>query len=204
LLLYYITDRKQFSGDESERRQRLIEKISQAAGHGVDYIQLRERDLSSRDLEHLARDAMQCVGGTNTKLLVNSRTDIALSARAHGVHLRSNDISPEDVRTVWQATGERTVPIIAGSCHTEQEVISARQAGADFVVFGPVFEKSEQNVAGLDALRSVCRHDIPVLALGGVTLENVRSCVDAGSAGVAGIRLFQQGNVADAVEKLRG
>jgi len=82
--------------------------------------------------------------------------------------------------------------------------MAAKQSGADFVVFGPVFEKSQQLVTGFDALRSVCRHQIPVLALGGVTRENARSCVEGGAAGVAGIRLFQQGSVADLVEKLRG
>jgi thiamine-phosphate pyrophosphorylase len=204
LLLYYITDRRQFPGDEGKRRRRFIQKVSEAARNGVDYIQLREKDLSSRELEHLARDAMGCIAGTTAKLLINSRSDVALEVGAHGVHLRSNDISPEDVRRVWREAGAGTVPIVAVSCHVEREVMAAKQSGADFVVFGPVFEKSQQLVPGFNALRSVCRHQIPVLALGGVTRENARSCVEVGAAGVAGIRLFQQGSVADLVEKLRG
>lgn len=204
MLLYYLTDRRQFPGDEGERRRRFIQKVSEAARNGVDYIQLREKDLSSRELEQLARDAMGCIAGTTAKLLINSRSDVALVVGAHGVHLRSNDIAPEDVRKVWREAGAGTVPIVAVSCHVEREVMAAKQSGADFVVFGPVFEKSQQLVTGFDALRSVCRHQIPVLALGGVTRENARSCVEGGAAGVAGIRLFQQGSVADLVEKLRG
>jgi thiamine-phosphate pyrophosphorylase len=204
LFLYYITDRKQFSGGESERQQRLLEKVSEAAQNGIDYIQLREKDLSTRALERLARETMQRVVGTSAKLLINSRADVALSARAHGLHLRSNDISTEDVRKIWRAAGVGTSPIVAVSCHAEYEIIAAKQAGAGFVVFGPVFEKSQQPGVGLEALRAVCRHDVPVLALGGVTLGNAFSCIDAGAAGVAGIRLFQENEIGEIVRALRG
>jgi len=169
----------------------------------VEYIQLREKDLQACDLEQLAREAVRRVSHRTTKLLINSRTDIALAVGAHGVHLRSNDISPEDVRKVWRPREDGTVAIIGSSCHTQKEVIAAREADADFVVFGPVFAKAAAPGAGLSVLRSVCGHDIPVFALGGVTLENARSCIEAGAAGIAGIRLFQQENVGDLVERLR-
>ena len=203
MLLYYISDRKQFSGGEPERREQLLQRICEAARAGVDYIQLREKDLTSRDLERLAREAMRYMADTTTKLLINSRTDIALAVGAHGVHLRSNDVSPEDVRRVWQESGHGAVPIIGASCHSEKEVIAAREAGADFVVFGPVLEKSKNAVAGLDALRAACRHDIPVLALGGVTVDNARSCLEVGADGIAGIRLFQKNEVRKVVQSLR-
>ena len=97
MLLYYITDRSQFPGDETARRSRLLATISEAARCGVDYIQLREKDLSPSELEILAREAVQ-LRTENQKLktvfLINSRTDIALACGAQGVHLRSNDISP--------------------------------------------------------------------------------------------------------------
>jgi len=200
LLLYYITDRKQFPGNEPERRERLLEKIAEAVRHGIDYIQLREKNLSGRELEDLAREAAQMIrtSGSKTQLLINSRTDIALAVGADGVHLRSSDISPNDVRKIWRDANGGKDPVIAVSCHTEAEVIGAKQSGADFVVFGPVFEKSELaeiHVAGLQGLRSACRHDIPVLALGGVTLTNAHSCVEAGAAGIAGIRLFQKNEI---------
>src|SRR5579863_10037448 len=108
-LLYYITDRIAFAGDEPIRRRRLIEKISEAARAGIDYIQLRENDLSTRELESLAREAVSILTQLRaenrelrTNLLINSRTDIALATGADGVHLRSSDISPQDVRAIWQ------------------------------------------------------------------------------------------------------
>ena len=203
LLLYYITDRGQLAGDERGRRQRLLEKISEAARSGVDYIQLREKDLSSRELEELASDAMGCIAGTATKLLINSRADVALAVGAHGVHLRSRDISPEDVRKIWREAGGGAVPIVAVSCHRKQEVAAAKQSGADFVVFGPVFEKSGRAVVGLDELRAACRHGIPILALGGVTFENAGICIEAGAAGIAGIRLFHDNEVQNMIRSLR-
>jgi len=104
-LLYYITDRSQFRGNERARRQALLAKIAEAARAHVDYIQLRERDLSARDLEILAREVLNALRDNaplrtenrdlGTSLLINSRTDIALAAGAGGVHLRSDDVSPE-------------------------------------------------------------------------------------------------------------
>ena len=207
MLLYYITDRKQFPGSESERRECLLKKIAEAARAGIDYVQLREKDLPARELESLAQEAAQAIrdSRSRTRLLINSRTDIALAAQADGVHLTSNDISPFDVRKIWRAAQKPHEPIIGVSCHNEAEVIEAKRAAADFVVFGPVFEKraSELSPVGMDQLRKVCRHQIPVIALGGVTLENARLCVEAGASGVAGIRLFQEGDVSITVAKLR-
>lgn len=209
MLLYYITDRTQFPGTESERRERLLKKIAEAAHAGVDYVQLREKDLPARELESLAQEAAQVIrdSRSKTRLLINSRTDIALAARADGVHLTSNDLPPVDVRKIWRAAQKQDEPVIVigVSCHNEAEVIDAKRAAADFVVFGPVFEKraAELSPVGIDQLRKVCRHQIPVIALGGVTLENARSCIEAGASGVAGIRLFQEGDVSITVAKLR-
>ena len=208
MLLYYITDRSQFPGGENERRKALLVKIAKSACAGVDYIQLREKDLGGRDLERWAREGIHRVraSGASTKLLINSRTDIALAIEADGVHLRSNDISPAEVRKIWRQANASRDPIIAVSCHFEAEVIAAERSGADFVVFGPVFEKQgspDSQIAGLEPLRSACRHKIPVLALGGLTPENAKSAVAAGARGVAGIRLFQEGDVKATIEKLR-
>ena len=90
------------------------------------------------------------------------------------------------------------------SCHTPPEVAQAAAEGADFTVFGPVFEKKSAQPTGLDALREACREKIPVLALGGVTLENAESCIRSGAAGIAGIRLFQENKISEVVGKLRG
>src|SRR5882672_2559100 len=114
LLLYYITDRMQFPGDERERRGRLLANIADAASCGVDYVQLREKDLSSRDLEALAREAVERIRlwGSNTRMLINSRTDVAIAAGADGVHLRSRDVSPEEVRKIWRAGKGQAQPIV--------------------------------------------------------------------------------------------
>src|SRR6266567_8053407 len=103
-LLYYITDRTALPGDEPARRRRLLQKISEAARAGVEYIQLREKDLSTRELESIAHEAVRVIRENTqqrTALLINSRTDVALAVEADGVHLRSDDISPREVREVW-------------------------------------------------------------------------------------------------------
>ena len=221
-LLYYITDRTAFAPDEATRRRRLLEKIAEAAGAGVDYIQLREKDLTTRDLESLARDAVGIVRQLRTEnrklttaLLINSRTDVALSAGAYGVHLRSDDLSPNAVRQIWQNRdagvpaheNARLEPVIGVSCHSPAEVSGAATDGASFAVFAPVFEKRDSpnsRPAGLDLLNQASEAKIPILALGGITLSNADSCLKAGASGIAAIRLFQENDIARVViERLR-
>jgi len=206
LLLYYITDRRQFTGQEGEQREQLLGKVGAAARLGVDLVQLREKDLSTRDLECLARQALEKIRipGTRTRLLINSRADIALSVAADGVHLRSGDISPAEVRRIWNLAKGPGQPIIAVSCHSEEEVLDAAGAGANYAVLGPVFEKTgTSQVLGLDRLRRACQHGVSVLALGGIGLENARSCIEAGAKGIAGIRLFQQNPLEQITAQLR-
>jgi len=224
-LLYYITDRAAFAPDEPARRRRLLAKIAEAARAGVDYIQLREKDLPTRELESLASEAVRAIREASkrttdhlprtTALLINTRTDVALAVKADGVHLRSNDIGPWEVEAVWReahvgiaAPGEASprMPLIGVSCHSPAEVKQAEASGATFVVFAPVFEKKELpriQPAGLTQLHAACKANIPLLALGGVTLENTQDCIDAGAAGIAAIRLFQENDVAKIVDILR-
>jgi thiamine-phosphate pyrophosphorylase len=223
-LLYYITDRTAFPGDELSRRRHLLKKISEAARAGVDYIQLREKDLATRELESLAREAVRIIARLRaenrerkTALLINSRTDVALAVGADGVHLRGDDISPKEVREVWlglcgadscgTGTPARQLsprdPLIAASCHSPSEVAQAAAQAADFAVFAPVFEKKGANPVGLAALQEACTVTTPVLALGGITLANARSCFEAGAAGIAAIRLFQDNEIAEVVKHLR-
>ena len=234
-LLYYITDRSAFPGGERTRQKHLLDKIAEAAGSGIDCIQLRERDLPARELEELAREAISVIKGSckasdgmgqapvaqtpalflnPCSLLINSRTDIAMAVSAAGVHLRADDVAPQDVRNAWRACveGGRGEPpaksaIIAVSCHSAREVAQAAANGANFAVLASVFEKKdapEVVPAGLEELRRACSANIPVLALGGVTLQNAASCLRAGAAGVAGIRLFQENEISKTVRALRG
>jgi thiamine-phosphate pyrophosphorylase len=233
-ILYYITDRTAFSGSEQSRRRCLLEKIREAVRAGVDHIQLREKDLSALDLEFLAKEAISVIRESSqlrtenrerrTSLLINSRTDVALAVQADGVHLRSDDVSPSDVRAAWskcRASKSGTAgtpfdtlragsarqfspqhPIVAVSCHSVAEVAQAAANAATFAVFGPIFEKKGALSAGLD-LREAGQTNIPVLALGGITLANAHSCLAAGAAGIAGIRLFQENDIAGVVRRLR-
>lgn len=205
--LYYITERKQLAKKESQCRERVLQTIAEAAWSGTDYIQLREKDLSARALESLAQQAVRMIrsSGAKTRLLINSRTDIALATGADGVHLTSNDVSPEDVRRIWRDANGPGEPVIAVSCHAEGEIIAAKRAGANLVVFGPVFDKAgtPHEPTGLIQLRKACEHGIPVFALGGVTSENAQLCAQAGAQGAAGIRLFQLGDLKATVAALR-
>ncbi len=225
MLLYYITDRNVFPGDEPTRRRLLLEKIAEAASARVDYIQLREKDLPTRDLESLARAAMRIISQEiklpadhcppTTALLINSRTDVALATAAAGVHLPANDVSPQEVRITWNCREEKCgagthareisppAPLITVSCHSPQEVAQAAANQATLAIFAPVFEKPGSSPTGLEALRQACREKIPVLALGGVTLQNAHSCLQAGAAGIAAIRLFQENDIATIVRNLR-
>jgi thiamine-phosphate pyrophosphorylase len=214
LLLYYITDRTAFPGDEPTRCRHLLNKISEAAAAGVNYIQLREKDLPTRDLESLAIDAIQIIS-KESKLLINSRADVALAVKAAGVHLPSTDVSPQEVRTAWQETCGRgrlareispRNPLISVSCHLPEEVHQAAANQATLAVFAPVFEKKDSpgaTPAGLGQLCEACRAQIPVLALGGMNIQNARLCLEAGAAGIAAIRLFQQNDIATIVRALR-
>jgi len=211
MLLYYITDRKGFAGSNAEQRAALLLRIADAARAGVDYIQLREKDLSAHDLESLAGEAVRAVrpNSTATKLLINTRTDVALAVGADGVHLPTADLSALEVRSLWMKCSGQA-PIIGVSVHSTDEVREAGAQGADFAVLAPIFEKVQTGTpgVGLGVLHAACaetatRENFPVLALGGVTLSNAQACLQAGAAGVAGIRLFQQENIFETVRQLR-
>jgi len=214
--LYYITDRSQFPGNEAARRQLLLQRISEATRAGIDYIQLREKDLPARELEELAGQAIRILederlrtanGDMRTALLINSRTDVALAVAAHGVHLRSDDISPADVRRMRSARRDAPVRLtISQSCHHPNDVQQAAKEGANLALLAPVFEKKDDpsaKPAGLEALRRACQYNIPVLALGGITLTNAAACLEAGAAGIAAIRLFQANDIAEVARRLR-
>ncbi len=211
LLLCYITNRQQFPGSPHEQEQQLLHKISECALAGVDTIQLREKDLSTRELERLTMKAVAALAGNSgTKLLINSRIDVALACGAHGVHLPGHYLSASEARVIFAAAG-KVHPVIAVSTHSAAEVALAESHGADFAVFGPVFEKSGiPHPTGLEQLAAVCRRAqaasprMPVLAVGGITLENAAQCVAAGADGIAAIRLFQENEVAQVVRKVRG
>jgi thiamine-phosphate pyrophosphorylase len=213
MLLYYITDRRGFAGTDAEQRTALLRRIAEAAGAGVDYIQLREKDLSSRDLERLAREAIGAVrdNSSNTKLLINGRADVALACGTDGVHLPSGELPASEIRALWMKCCHLE-PVIGVSAHSLADVRGAATQGANFAVLAPIFEKVQTDVKGigLEVLREAAGKPgdatearLAVLALGGVNLTNARACLEAGAAGLAGIRLFQSGDLLETVRQLR-
>jgi thiamine-phosphate pyrophosphorylase len=205
-LLYYITDRTQFPGSEPQQWQKLLAKIQQAAACEVDFIQLREKDLSGRELEDRASQVLRVIREASlkgkTRLLINSRVDVALAVRADGVHLRSDDISAKDARITLQSDKASAKWWVGVSCHSEEQVRTAAADAADVVVFGPVFEKSNGFPTSIATLQRACQWGVPVFALGGVTVGNARACVEAGAIGIAGIRLFQNNDIADTIGQI--
>lgn len=186
----------------------LLETVRKAAAAGIDWVQIREKDLEARTLADLVRLAVADTRETGASILVNDRLDVALAAGAAGVHLGETSLPVETVAE-WRRSSGRTHFRIGASCHSFEAASKAERAGADYILFGPVFATPSKAAfgapQGIERLGEVCRAlRIPVLAIGGVTIENTASCVAAGAAGVAAIRLFQESeDVSAAVNRLR-
>jgi len=182
MLRYYITDRHGLGGTEA-----LLRSIDRAVDLGVEFIQVREKDMSARDLFSLVKQIVS----SNSRVLVNDRLDVALAAGAHGVHLPANSPAPSRYRKI--------VPegfLISVSCHSVAEVRRAEHEGADFALLGPIFETPSKRAygqpLGLRVLHEATHSTaIPVFALGGIAEKNQAFCRRAGAVGIAGIRMFQ-------------
>lgn len=194
LLLYAITDRRQLATP-------LLDRIALLLEAGVDFLQIREKDLPARELAALVDSAMALPNRRGVRILVNERVDVALASGAHGVHLPAGSLSPARIRSIVPAGF-----LIGVSCHSQSQVESAEQEGADLAVFGPVFDTPSKSgygpPLGAQALEQAARgRRMPVLALGGINGQNFRLCR---GHGIAAISLFQNApNPADLVRQLR-
>ena len=182
----YITDRRTLPANTS-----LLDNVARNLAAGVEWVQIREKDLSARELFDLTVLVLGLPNPHGSKILVNSRVDVAIAVGAAGVHLPAGSPAPR----LWRDLSPAGF-LIGVSCHTLDEVRAAEEEGADYVVFGPVFAPRSKVTAleplGVDALGEAARAvRIPVLALGGITRENAAGCIAAGAAGVAAISLFQ-------------
>jgi len=202
-LLCYVTERRSLSEvNPAEQRETLVRKIAAAAEAGVDWIQIREKDLSGKDCSSLTREALQLAAKSPAsktlpaRILVNDRLDVALAERACGVHLGEKSLPLAEAKRIVERRCELKDFLIGVSCHSLEAALAAASGGADYLFFGPVFATPSKAAFGapqrVERLAEVCRGvAIPVLAIGGITLANAADCLAAGASGIAAIRLFQ-------------
>jgi thiamine-phosphate pyrophosphorylase len=215
-VLCYVTDRHLLTETAAESAgEILLHKIEAAAAAGLNWIQIREKDLSGRDCAQLALDALQRVARFSAgrtapvKILVNDRLDIALSEGAGGVHLSESGLPVAEVKRLAKSAGASAEFLIGKSCHSLEAAKSAEGSGADYIFFGPIFATPSKAAfgapQGLERLAAVGRAvSIPVIAIGGITLANSAACLANGASGIAAIRLFQGApDIAAVVNSLR-
>ena len=208
-ILCYVTDRKTLGAGTREATADPLPVIRRAVAAGVNWIQIREKDLPTCPLLQLARSAVAAAYSSTTRILINDRLDVALAAGAAGVHLGEASLPATAVER-WRRAGRAPAGFLIGaSSHSLAAAKEAEGAGADYIFFGPIFATPSKAVygppQGLERLAAVCRSvRIPVLAIGGIHLENAALCIAAGASGFAAIRLFQESaDLAAVVTQLR-
>jgi thiamine-phosphate pyrophosphorylase len=198
-ILYLITsgETTHATTEASARFARLLALVGEAVAARISLIQLREKNLSARTLYELTVRAARLTKGSATRLLVNDRADIARAAGADGVHLTTRSLHAQVVRRVFGAEF-----LIGVSTHSLEEARDARDGGADFATFGPLFETVSKRAfgppVGLAPLSEAARAlaPFPLLALGGITGETeTAAALRAGAQGIAAIRLFSDASV---------
>ena len=200
-LLCYVTDRHSLPGVTLEKSvAALLKKIGQVADAGVDWVQIREKDLCGKELARLVREAIRITreaspqASRRARILVNDRIDVAIAEGAGGAHLGEKSLPVAEAKRLSPAAEDFLLGV---SCHSVEAAQAAAAGGADYIFFGPVFPTPSKAAygepQGLEHLAQVCQAAaVPVLAIGGITLENAESCLAAGAAGIAAIRLFQE------------
>ena len=169
----------------------LIRRVALAARAGIHLIQIRERDMPDGELLSLVMQAVGAVRGTRTRVLVNDRVDVAIAAAAHGVHLRGDSAPARRIRQIAPASF-----LIGRSVHARDEIAQVCAEGdVDYLLFGTVLEtasKPDRQPAGVTGLADAVHaaKGVPVLGVGGMTLESVGQLHRTGCAGFAAIGQF--------------
>ncbi len=192
-ILYLITSGATSAATKTSSKefQDILTLVRAAVAAHIDLVQLREKNLTARMLYELTARAAEITRDSGTRLLVNDRSDVAQAAGADGVHLATNSVEASAIR---RAFGREF--LIGVSTHLLAEAFAARDAGANFAVFGPVFETRSKrqygSPVGVEALREAAGAlaSFPVLAIGGISLKNASECLRAGASGIAAIGLL--------------
>ncbi|MEJ2313183.1 MAG: thiamine phosphate synthase [Nitrospirota bacterium] len=176
--LYLVTDRNQTGG------RSLIGAVTDALKGGLRAVQLREKDLGTRDLLRLAYEMRQLTLKYDARLFINDRVDIAIAVDADGVQLTQKSMPPFAARRLSSRL------IIGVSTHSLEEALKAQRSGADFITLGPVFATPSKakygEPLGVENFREIAKQvRVPVFAIGGITLENLSEVTSAGASGVA-------------------
>jgi thiamine-phosphate pyrophosphorylase len=215
-LLCYVTDRRSLTeANRQDSLAALTEKIVELIVAGIDWIQIREKDLSAAELASLTRHSLHAAArrSSPTRILLNDRLDVALAELAHGVHLGEKSLPVAEAKRLVDSGVHQQAAVdsflVGISCHSPEAAQEAQRDGAHYIFFGPIFATPSKaqfgTPQGTQRLEQVCRAvSIPVFAIGGITLENAELCLAAGAAGIAAIRFFQDASdPSDAVRRLR-
>ena len=177
--IYPITDMRISGLTHAEQCRRLIEG-------GAEFIQIREKYLSSNEFFQAAGESMKIAGNSKVKIIINDRLDIALAVNADGVHLGQNDIPPARAREIL---GENK--IIGFSTHNQEQILQALNYPVDYLAIGPVFstqtKENADKTVGLEGVLQASKltSDLPLVAIGGINLANYREVLAAGADSAA-------------------
>ncbi len=187
VLTYLITPGEATVSTFQGSRDRILRTVELAVGAGIDFIQIREKYITTKRLFELSRSVVEIAKGSQTRVLINGRADVARAAGAVGVQLPENGVPVGAVRKTFGSDF-----LIGASVHSVDVALDAREKGADLVLFGPVFDSPGKSGQGIETLRDVCvaLDGFPAIAVGGIDASNVNSVIESGAAGFAAIRFL--------------
>ncbi len=197
LLLYAVTDRGWLNG------RTLYDQVKEALEGGSTFVQLREKELGEEEFLQEAFQIQKLCAAFHVPFVINDNVDVAIRCNADGVHVGQSDMAAADVRKLLGPD-----KIIGVSASTVEEALLAQEKGADYLGVGAVFPtgtKADAKDTGIGTLKDICRAvDIPVIAIGGITKDNVQELAGSGICGIAVVSaIFAQKDIRDAAADLK-